>query len=217
MSKINVVLVDDHKLFRDGLKSLLENTEDINVVGEFGCAIDLISQINQLPAQIIVTDISMPGMNGIELTQYLTEKHPSIKTMILSMHNNKEFIVRAMDAGAKAYLPKDIAGKELNEAIHEVSRGNEYFNQSISNIVMRSLMRCKKDDKSHGELTRRETEVLRLVADGLMNKEVADQLNISVRTVDCHKNNIMSKLRLNTTAELVKYAIKNHIIEVDFN
>jgi len=217
MNKINVVLVDDHKLFRDGLKSLLHNTKDINVVGEFGNADDLLKQINQLAAQIIITDISMPGMNGIELTQYLVKNHPCIKTIILSMHNNKEFIVSAMDAGAKAYLPKDIAGNELNEAIHEVSQGHEYFNQIISNIVMRSLMRNNKKEKKHGELTKRETEVLKLVADGLMNKEVADKLNISVRTVDCHKNNIMSKLGLNTTAELVKYAIKNHIIEVDFS
>lgn len=214
MNKINVVLVDDHKLFRDGLKSLLHNTKDINVVGEFGNANDLIEQMNQLSAQIIITDISMPGMNGIELTQYLAEKHPYIKTIILSMHNNKEFILSAMDAGAKAYLPKDIAGNELNEAIHEVSLGHEYFNQIISNIVMRSLMRNSKEEKKHGELTKRETEVLRLVSDGFMNKEVADQLNISVRTVDCHKNNIMSKLGLNTTAELVKYAIRHHIIEV---
>ncbi|MBI9060075.1 MAG: response regulator transcription factor [Labilibaculum sp.] len=217
MNKINVVLVDDHKLFRDGLKSLLHNTKDINVVGEFGNANDLIEQMSQLAAQIIITDISMPGMNGIELTQYLAKEHPCMKTIILSMHNNKEFILSAMDAGAKAYLPKDIAGDELSEAIHEVSEGHEYFNQVISNIVMRSLMRNNKDDKNHGELTKRETEVLRLVADGFMNKEVAHHLNISVRTVDCHKNNIMSKLSLNTTAELVKYAIKNHIIEVELN
>ncbi|WP_321322503.1 response regulator transcription factor [Labilibaculum sp.] len=217
MNKINVVLVDDHKLFRDGLKSLLHNSKDINVIGEFGNANDLIEKLDQLAAQIIITDISMPGINGIELTQYLAKKHPCIKTIILSMHNNKEFILSAMDAGAKAYLPKDIAGDELSQAIHEVNKGNEYFNQVISNIVMRSLMRSNKDDKNHGELTKRETEVLRLVADGFMNKEVADQLNISVRTVDCHKNNIMSKLSLNTTAELVKYAIINHIIELELN
>ncbi|WP_421921145.1 response regulator transcription factor [Marinifilum sp.] len=217
MKKINVVLVDDHKLFRDGLKSLLHNTEDVRIVGEYSKADDLIMEINQVPVDIVITDISMPGKNGIELTQYLGEMHPCIRTIILSMHNNKEFILRAMEVGAKAYLPKDIAGNELKNAIREVSLGNEYFNQSISNIIMRSLMRDNKAEKNCNELTRREIEVLRLVADGLMNKEVAEQLNISVRTVDCHKNHIMSKLKLNTTAELVKYAIKNRIIEVEID
>jgi len=213
MNSINVVLVDDHKLFRDGLKSLLLKHDDIQIVGEFGNADDLLSQLEQLHAHIIITDISMPGMNGIELTQHLAKQAPCLKTIILSMHNNKDFIMSAMEAGAKAYLPKDIAGEELSEAIYEVSKGHEYFNPVISNIIMRSLMRDNKQDEKHGDLTKRETEVLKLVADGYMNKEVADQLHISVRTVDCHKNNIMGKLKLNTTAELVKYAIKNHIIE----
>jgi DNA-binding NarL/FixJ family response regulator len=214
MSKIKVVLVDDHKLFRDGLKSLLQSHLDIEVIGEFGNAKDLINQFNHLESEIVITDISMPGMNGIELTQYIGKEFPNIKMIILSMHINKEFILSAMEAGAKAYLPKDIAGKELIEAIYEVNEGHEYFSQNISNIVMRSLMRENQKDKIQSGLTKRETEVLTLVANGLMNKEVAHQLHISVRTVDCHKNNIMSKLNLNSTAELVKYAIRNHIIEL---
>ncbi|WP_321279267.1 response regulator transcription factor [Marinifilum fragile] len=214
MSKIKVILVDDHKLFRDGLKSLLLSNRDIEVVGEFGNAKDLIKQINQFESEIVITDISMPGMNGIELTQYLNREFANIKTIILSMHINKDFILSAMEVGAKAYLPKDIAGKELIEAIYEVNQGREYFNTLVSNIIMRSLMKKNQDNKRQGELTNRETEVLILVANGLMNKEIADKLNISVRTVDCHKNNIMSKLKLNTTAELVKYAIRNHIIEL---
>jgi len=214
MNKIKVILVDDHKLFRDGLKSLLLNNQNIEVVGEFGNAKELIHQLNQLDAEIVITDISMPGMNGIELTQYLSQEYADIKTIILSMHINKDFILSAMEAGAKAYLPKDIAGKELVEAIYEVNQGREYFNTIVSNIIMRSLMKKNQDNKVQNELTNRETEVLVLVANGLMNKEVANKLHISVRTVDCHKNNIMSKLKLNTTAELVKYAIRNHIIEI---
>ena len=214
MCRIKVILIVDHKLFRDGLKSLLLNNKDIEVVGEFGNAKDLIDKLDKLDTEIIITDISMPGMNGIEFTQYMGKEFPDIKMIILSMHINKEFILSAMEAGAKAYLPKDIAGKELIEAIYEVNKGHEYFNQNISNIVMRSLMRKNQEDKIQSGLTKRETEVLTLVANGLMNKEVADKLHISVRTVDCHKNNIMSKLNLNTTAELVKYAIRNHIIEI---
>ena len=214
MSKIKVVLVDDHKLFRDGLKSLLQSHLDIEVIGEFGNAKDLISQLNHFEAEIVITDISMPGMNGIELTQLINKEFPDIKMIILSMHINKDFILSAMEAGAKAYLPKDIAGKELVEAIYEVNQGREYFNTDVSNIIMRSLMKKSQDSKGKVELTNRETEVLSLVANGLMNKEVAYQLHISVRTVDCHKNNIMSKLSLNSTAELVKYAIRNHIIEL---
>ncbi|RZT96881.1 LuxR family two component transcriptional regulator [Ancylomarina subtilis] len=214
MSKIKVVLVDDHKLFRDGLKSLLLSNQDIEVVGEFGNAKDLIHQMDKLKTEIIITDISMPGMNGIELTQYVGKAFPEIKMIILSMHINKDFILSAMEAGAKAYLPKDIAGKELIEAIYEVNQGREYFNTLVSNIIMRSLMKKNQDNKGQNELTNRETEVLILVANGLMNKEVANKLHISVRTVDCHKNNIMSKLKLNTTAELVKYAIRNHLIEI---
>jgi DNA-binding NarL/FixJ family response regulator len=214
MGNIKVVLVDDHKLFRDGLKLLLHSNNGIEVVGEFGCATDLISKINEINTQILITDISMSGMNGLELTQYFTQNIPSIKVIILSMHINKEFILKAMEAGAKAYLPKDIAGKELIEAIYEVNQGREYFNKNISSIIMRSLMGNKSDINKQAGLTNRETEVLRFVANGLMNKEVAHQLQISVRTVDCHKNNIMNKLKLNTTAELVKYAIKNKIIEI---
>ena len=214
MSKIKVVLVDDHKLFRDGLKSLLQSHLDIEVIGEFGNAKDLINQLNHFEAEIVITDISMPGMNGIELTQLINKEFPDIKMIILSMHINKDFILSAMEAGAKAYLPKDIAGKELVEAIYEVNQGREYFNTDVSNIIMRSLMKKSQDSKGKVELTNRETEVLSLVANGLMNKEVAYQLHISVRTVDCHKNNIMSKLSLNSTAELVKYAIRNHIIEL---
>ena len=136
MSKIKVVLVDDHKLFRDGLKSLLQSHLDIEVIGEFGNAKDLINQLNHFEAEIVITDISMPGMNGIELTQLINKEFPDIKMIILSMHINKDFILSAMEAGAKAYLPKDIAGKELVEAIYEVNQGREYFNTDVSNIII---------------------------------------------------------------------------------
>lgn len=214
MSKTKVVLVDDHKLFRDGLLSLLQNSDKVEVVSAYASSEDLLHNLKGLHTDIVITDISMSRMNGIELTEHLHQNFPCIKVMILSMHNNEEFIMKALEAGAKAYLPKDIAGTELIEAITSVAQGEEYYNPMISATIMKSLTRKKQEERENHTLTSREIEVLKLVADGLMNKEVADKLNISIRTVDCHKNNILNKLELNTTAELVKYAIRNQLIEI---
>lgn len=214
MSKVKVVLVDDHKLFRDGLQSLLNDSQQIEVVKAYASSEDLLNNLKNLQTDIIVTDISMGDKNGIELTEFMTREVPCIKMMILSMHNNEEFILKALEAGAKAYLPKDIAGSELIDAILKVHQGEEYYNQMISNTIMKGLARKGHDEKEISVLTSRETDVLIHVANGLMNKEVADTLNISIRTVDCHKNNIMRKLQVNNTAELVKYAIRHNLTEI---
>lgn len=214
MDKIRVALVDDHTLFRDGLKSLLGSTDGIEIIGEYGTADALLSEVDKQVIDIVIADISMEGMNGIELTQYISTNIPCIKVIVLSMHNNREFIIRALEAGAKGYLPKDIAGQELIDAIFQVYEGREYFHPQISQTIMRGLMQKSTPEHGAARLTPREIQVLKLAADGLMNKEVAASLNISIRTVDCHKNNIMSKLGLNTIAELVKYAIRNKIIEI---
>jgi two-component system nitrate/nitrite response regulator NarL len=212
--KIKVVLVDDHKLFRDGLKSLLNDCEHIEVMGAYSCAEDLLKNISFLNVNIIITDISMGGKSGIDLARKISKELPCIKIIILSMHNNEEFIMQAMDAGAQAYLPKDIAGAELISAIEKVYDGQDYIHAAISQTIMKSVLRKKNEIKDNKELTAREIEVLKHVADGLMNKEIAEALHISIRTVDCHKNNIMNKLDLNTTAELVKYAIRHNLTEL---
>ena len=211
---IKVVLVDDHRLFRDGIKSLISNNE-IGVIGEFDNGIDLLSSINELNPDIVITDISMPEMSGIELCRKLSKSYPMLPIIILSMHNNEDFICNSIKAGAKAYLPKDIRRDELMEAIKTVSKGQTYFSKDVNQIMMNSFISKVREEDivKEGEkpLTKREVEIIKLVCDGLINKEIADKLSISIRTVDAHKSNIMHKLHLKSNVEMVKYAIKNKI------
>lgn len=213
MDKINIVLVDDHQMFRDGVKSVLSDEENIEIIGEVGSGKDLYKLLESIVPDLIITDISMPDISGIEVAKYVIENYPGIKILILSMHSNEEFITKALSVGANGYLPKDTSMTELLKAINTIYKGDNYFNKSISDTILNSLMnKPKQENKS---LTKREKEIINLVVDGLSNKEIADKLCISIRTVDSHKNNIMQKLNLKSSVELVKYAIKNNLANLD--
>lgn len=218
-SKITVALVDDHQIVRDGIKALLEGQVGIDVVVEAESAKDFIEKLaNHLP-NIAIVDVSLPGMSGIELVKILTNDFPSIKVIMLSMYTTQEFIFNAIKAGARGYLPKNITQCELVEAINQVNQGKEYFSKDISEIILKSYLKQIKNperatDQKDEKLTPRETEILKLVAEGYSNQLIADKLFISVRTVESHKNHIMQKLELTTTVELVKYALKNKIIDI---
>ena len=216
MEKIKIILVDDHQMFRDGVKSVLCDEENIDVIGEVGNGNDLFDLLKTKTPDLIITDISMPDISGIEVAKHVSENYPDIKILILSMHSNEEFISKALNVGANGYLPKDTNMTELLEAINTIYKGENYFNKEISNTILKSLInKSKEESSSNKTLTKREKEIIKLVVEGLTNKEIADKLCISIRTVDSHKNNIMQKLNLKSSVELVKYAIKNKLANLD--
>jgi len=218
MRKIKIVLVDDHHIVRDGFKSLLEDADDIEIIGEASGQEELLKILSQKTPDIVVLDISMPQMSGIEISTHLQSKHPEVKVLILSMYTSEDFIRNAIKAGAKGYLPKNTTKKEFLQALHAISKGEEFFSQNISEVIMKSyIQNIKSGDSEHkkeGLLSVREIEILKLFVGGLTNQEIADRLFISIRTVESHKNHIMQKLELKSTVEMVKYAIKNNLVEL---
>jgi len=217
-SKIKVILIDDHQMFRDGVKAVLSDEENIEIIGEVGTGQALFELLKSTTPDLIITDISLPDISGIDIASHISENYNHIKILILSMHTSEEFITKALKAGANGYLPKDTSMNELLEAIHIIHRGENYFNKNISDTILRSIIKNSKsdiDNSNNKSLTKREKEIISLVVDGLTNKEIADKLFISIRTVDSHKNNIMQKLNLKSSVDLVKYAIKNKLAELD--
>ncbi len=206
---IKLILADDHKLFREGVRSILESSEDFEIIDEVANGRALISSLREKETDVIILDISMPGLSGIEATRLIKKEYPCLKILILSMHSEESFIRSAIEAGASGYLPKEIDHNELIEAIHIIHEGGNYYSKDISNKLINSYLNKEKQN-----LTPREKEIVALVCDGLTNKEIADRLSISVRTVDCHKNNILQKLGLRSSVDLVKYAIKNRLISL---
>lgn len=215
-NKIKLILVDDHLIVRDGIKALLEGEARFEIIGEADSGSHFFSLIKTHKPDIVLLDINLPDISGIEITKKLASAYPDIKVVVLSMYNAEDYIFNAVKAGAKAYLPKTTNRRELQEAVIAVYRGEEYFSQAISNVILRSFIRqAKNEDSRKGNtLTTRETEILKLFAEGLSNTEIADQLFISVRTVESHKNHIMQKLELKSTVDLIKFAIRNNIIEI---
>lgn len=216
MEKIKIILTDDHQLFRDGIKSLLENTEHIEIIGEASNGKELLGLLKHTVPDILILDITLPDISGIEITRQVVSDYPGLNVLILSMHNENEFVVNALKAGAKGYLPKDISKHELLEAISSIYNGDEYFSKTISDAFLKKFVQRTRIGL-HGEnpiLTPRETEIVKLVAEGLKNQQIADKLYISVRTVDAHKNNIMNKLNLKSNIDIVKFAIKYELIKL---
>ncbi|MDP4282293.1 MAG: response regulator transcription factor [Bacteroidota bacterium] len=216
---IRVFLVDDHELVRDGLKALLTGIPDIQITGEASSGQELFSKIITEQPDILVLDISLPDMSGIEITRRITKEYPVIKVLILSMYTHEDFVLNAIKAGAKGYLPKNTSRNELVEAIYTLDRNEEFFGQTISRVLVKSYVRQTKDKQSLPEktalqLSDRETGILRMSVEGYSNKEICNKLNISIRTVETHKNHIMKKLGLKSTVELVRFAIKNGMIEI---
>ena len=220
-SNIKVMIVDDHRLLRDGMAALLSTVEDIDVVGSAPSAEEAIKTFPSLQPDVILMDIMMGGMTGIEATRWIKEQDKNIKVILISSEIKKEFVTAGIQCGIDGYLPKDVDRDSLEHAIRTVIRGEQVFDQAITNIVFQDFYQKKKLTNIQGkvslpnDLTKREQEVLALVASGKSNQEVADDLFISIKTVDTHKTHILDKLGLKNTAELVKYAIKNKLISLD--
>jgi len=216
-SKIKIILTDDHRIFRDGIKSLLSENEEIQIIGEASDGYELMEMLKMITPDLVIMDITMPKLSGIEVTKQITSLYPEMGILILSMHTNEEFVINSIKAGAQGYLPKDTSKEELLKAIHAIYNGGEYYSKNVSDSFLKNFARRFKVEqtlKENDELTKREIEILQLAAGGSSNKEIAEQLFISIKTVDAHKNHIMQKLKLKNTAELVIYAIKNKIIEL---
>ena len=214
---IYIALVDDHQIVRDGLKSLLQKEEDFFVVGEAVNQEQLELIIESYSPDIILMDISLGEFSGIELTKTLTNKNINVGVIMLSMYINEEFVLNSFKAGAKGYLPKNTSKTELFKAIRAVYNGETYYSALAANILVKKLSNPKakiavEEDKV--ELTRREIEIMKLFAAGHSNKEIANKLHISSRTVESHKNHIMQKMKFHSPVEIVKYAIKNNLIDL---
>jgi DNA-binding NarL/FixJ family response regulator len=200
-------LADDHSLFRQGLKAVLEGTDEFKVVGEAGDGLELIDLLNQVNPHLIVLDISMPNLRGIEAIPEIKKNHPEVKILVVTMHNDKEYLYQAISRGADGYFLKKDAGTELFSAIERIRKGKVYISPSLSGNLADYWEGIREGVKK-SILTNREKEVLSLIAGGKSNKEIADMLYISVHTVERHRANLMEKLNFKKTADLVKYAIE---------
>jgi len=218
--KTRILIVDDHPFFREGLKSLLAQNAAFEVVGEAGEGDEALKKAEDLRPDLVIMDITLPDMSGIEVTRNIRESLPDTKVVMLSMHHKVDYITKAFEAGATGYFTKETATEKLVECIKTVMKGDYYVDSSLSHEVVKSLLKSseKESESTEGEytaLTPREQEVLRLIAEGLSNKEIANSLFISPKTVENHRTNIMSKLDLHSTMELVRYAAKYGIIDID--
>jgi len=207
---IRILLIDDHQIMRQGLRSLLEQEEGIEVIAEADNGRNGVALLKNIDPDIVITDISMPELNGVETTHQILKKNPNIKVIALSMHSDEHFVRNILEAGASGYLLKDCAAEELHEAIRQVERGNIYLGPSITGIVVNNYVRRKQNPglQNKEELTAKEREVLQLIAEGKSTSDISETLFVSVKTIETHRSHIMKKLKLHSIAELTKYALK---------
>jgi RNA polymerase sigma factor (sigma-70 family) len=215
MKSIRVLLADDHKLMRAGLRLVIDQQGDLTVVGEADDGRQALELAKSLKPDVVVMDIGMPNLNGIEAARQITEIRPEASVVMLSMHSDEGYVLRALRAGARGYLLKDSATTDLVQAIRAVAEGKSFFSPAVSKVLlqdyMRKLRRTGAED-SYDLLSPREREVLQLVAEGKSNKEVANLLNLSVYTVETHRAKIMQKLNLKGVPELILYAVRKGLI-----
>lgn len=214
--KIRLLLVDDHAVVRTGLRMLLEGESDLEIVGEAETASEAINQISKLAPHVILMDLGLPDMSGIEATRRIKQLDPDSAVVALTIHEDEEYFFKTLDAGASGYVPKRAAPEELLTAIRVASQGEVYLYPSLAKLLVKDYLSQSLQPQNQSTLdglTPRESEVLTLLADGASNQDIAEQLSISPKTVARHRENIMSKLNLHSRAELVKYAIRKGIIQ----
>lgn len=214
ITSYRILLADDHNIFRRGLKKLIEEMEDLDVIGEAGDGLELLDLLRELKPDMVILDISMPNLRGIETTREIKMLYPQMKVLILTMHKNREYLYHAISAGAHGYLLKEDSDMELFSAVQTIRTGGSYITTHLSGEVAEDLAQVYlgKGRLPTEPLTIRESEVLKLIAEGKTNREVAKLLHISVRTVENHRANLTRKLKIRKTADLVRYAIQKGII-----
>ncbi|MFA0569010.1 response regulator [Vibrio gallaecicus] len=208
---IKVVIVDDHQVVLDGFMARLSLEPDIDVIGTASNGLEAIELVKQLKPDVTLMDISMPIMNGIDATHLIKESQPDAKILMLTMHNNREYIMKVMQSGAVGYMLKEISSEKMVQAIKTVNQGSTYFCEKVTQNLFSQPVKPTQSLKN--PLTRREEAVLKLVAGGESSKKIAHQLNISYRTVETHRHNIKHKLDIHSTAELAKYAVNLGLVE----
>ena len=215
MSTIRILLADDHVVMRRGIRALLERRPDFQVVAEAGDGREAVELTETHAPHVVVADIAMPNLNGIEAARQIAQKSPQTAIVILSMHSDESYVLRALKAGARGYLLKDSPESDLINAILAVHEGKAFFSPAISKMLVEDYMRQLQQrgaDDSYELLTMREREVLQLLAEGKSNKDVAGILNLSIHTVETHRSNILQKLNLHGTPEMILYAIRKGVI-----
>ncbi len=215
MKKLRILLADDHIVMRTGLRALLERQPNLEVVGESENGRETVELVASLGPDVVVMDVAMPVLNGIEATKTIVTQRPATAVVILSMHADESYVMRALKAGARGYLLKDSAAADLISAIQAVSQNKSFFSPKVSRILAEDYVRVLKQKgavDSYDLLTSREREILQLLAEGKANKEVATALNISPYTVETHRRHILEKLNLHNPAELILYAVRKGII-----
>jgi len=213
---IKIIIADDHRLFREGLVNLLSDAKDIEILAQAENGMDAIAKAKELNPDVIIMDIGMPVLNGVEATGKLLKELPGIKVIALSMHSDKQYIKGMLEAGASGYLFKNCAYDELIEAIHTVNAGKKYLSDRITEIMIQDYLGKEESmPETDSELTERESEILKLIAEGVSTSEISELLFVSVKTIGTHKQHILEKLNLKTSTDIVKYAIKKGIISLD--
>lgn len=211
--RVSVLLADDHALMRAGLRKLLESLPDVEVVGEADDGQAAVALAEQLRPDLVLMDIAMPGLNGLEAAARLTKAYPQTRVVILSMHQNEDYVRQALRAGAAGYVLKDAAPAELELALKTVVRGDSWLSPAVSKGVMSDYVQRLRDEKHPGNaLTPRQREVLQLIAEGSSTKEIARRLDLSVKTVESHRTQLMKQLDLHDVSALVRYAIRTGLI-----
>jgi two-component system response regulator NreC len=215
MNPIRILLADDHTVMRNGLRLLLERQTNLTVVGEASDGREAVRVAEAVSPDVVVMDIAMPNLNGIEAARQITCTRPGTAIVILSMHSDESYVIRALKAGARAYLLKDSAEGDLIAAIHAIAEGKSFFSPAISRILVEDYMRqlaLRHVEDTYELLTAREREILQLLAEGKSNKEAAAMLNLSVYTVETHRTHILQKLNVHNVPELILYAVRKGII-----
>lgn len=215
-AKIRVLLADDHAIVRDGLRSLLAEYRDIEVIGQATDGPEAVRKSRELKPDVVVMDIAMPHLNGIEATRRILKDCPDCRVLILSQYEDNEHVLEALEVGAAGYLLKRAAGAELAEGIRAVGQGGVVLHPMAARLVVDAYLRCQAAGRasSYERLTDREREVLILVAEGYTNQQIGEMLRISPKTVDSHRTSLMAKLDLHSTAEVIKYALRQQLIDL---
>jgi DNA-binding NarL/FixJ family response regulator len=212
---IRVILADDHSVMRHGLRLILEQQEGFEVLGEARDGREAVNLAQALHPDVAVLDITMPNLNGIEAARQITDKHPEVAVVVLSMHADESYVLRALKAGARGYLLKESPESDFLAAIRSVSEGKAFFSPAVSRLLVEDYVRQLQDrdiEDSYDLLTPREREILQLIAEGKSNKDIANFLNLSLYTVETHRSNILEKLNLHSVPELILYAVRKGVV-----
>jgi two-component system response regulator NreC len=215
MNEIRIVLADDHTLVRQGLRLMLERENGLKVVAEASNGREALDAVDATLPHVIIMDLAMPTLNGIEAARQIHLKHPATSIVVLSMHSDESYVLRALKAGVRAYLLKDSADSDLINAIKAVTEGKAFFSPAISRVLVEDYVRQlqqKGVEDSYDLLTSREREILQLIGEGKSNKDVAQMLNLSPYTVETHRSNVMEKLNLHSVPELILYAVRKGVV-----